>query len=379
MQNLKSQFLLNPEITFLNHGSFGAVPKPVFEKYQALQLELERQPVQFLGRQINERMNEARNTLATYLNCSPPDLIFVSNVTVALNIVARNLKLGIGDQVLTSDHEYGAMDRMWRFLAERRGFEYNIQPLPLPVQSNEEVVEALWQGVANNTRLIFLSHITSPTAITMPVAEICQRAKSEGILTLVDGAHAPGQIDLDLTQLDADFYGANLHKWLCAPKGSGFLYAKPEYHELLKPLVVSWGWECDNPGLSIIIDYHEWQGTRDPAAFLAVPAAIDFQRENDWGSVRTRCHELAIKFQQRLNSITGLESLSSSTFFEQMVSVRLPDVEPENLQKRLYDQHRIEIPAFNWNDQPLIRICVQGYNSVDDVDRVLDVLKSELN
>jgi isopenicillin-N epimerase len=192
MNDIKTKFLLKPEVTFLNHGSFGATPKTVFDRYQALQLELERQPVQFLGRDLSARMDEARQVLADFLHCSPPDLLFVSNVTVALNIVARNLSLGPGDHVLTSDHEYGAMDRMWRFLAARRGFEYKIQQIPPPIQSNEEIIEALWKGVTDKTRLIFLSHITSPTAISMPVEEICRRARDEGILTLIDGAHAPG-------------------------------------------------------------------------------------------------------------------------------------------------------------------------------------------
>jgi isopenicillin-N epimerase len=375
MNDLKSQFLLNPEITFLNHGSFGATPKVVFEQYQALQLELERQPVQFLGRELNRRMDETRKALASYLHCSPPNLIFVSNVTVALNIVARNLRLGAGDQVLTSNHEYGAMDRMWRFLSNKRGFEYIIQEIPPPIQSQTEIMEALWKGITKSTRVIFLSHITSPTAITMPVKEICQRAREEGILTVIDGAHAPGQIDLNIEDLDADFYGANLHKWLCAPKGSGFLHAKPEHHQLLYPLVVSWGWECEDPGLSILVDYHEWQGTRDPAAFLAVPTAIEFLKENDWNNVRVRCHELAASFQEQVNSLTDFDPLTSPSFFEQMAAARLPDVNPEDFQKRLYDQFKIEIPVFLWSEMPLIRISVQGYNVENDVDRVLSALR----
>jgi isopenicillin-N epimerase len=374
MNNLAHKFLLDPEITFLNHGSFGATPRAVFDHYQALQLELERQPIEFLARELDERMDAARKSLAKYLHASPSDLIFVANVTVAINIVARNLSLGPGDQVLTSDHEYGAMDRLWRFLSNRRGFEYKIQAIPTPFQSEEEIVDALWKGVTDRTRVIFLSHITSPTALTIPVNEICRRARAENILTIIDGAHAPGQIDLDLDGLGADFYGANLHKWLCAPKGSGFLHAKPEHHESLEPLVVSWGWESEEPGPSIMADYHEWQGTRDPAAFLAVPTAIDFLGEHDWAAVRDRCHALAVGFQEEVNSLTGFEPLSTPTFFEQMVAVRLPDVEPEAFQKRLYDEYRIEIPVFLWNEQPLIRICIQGYNSAGDVDKVVTAL-----
>ena len=375
MNDLAEKFLLNPEITFLNHGSFGATPRIVFEHYQALQLELEHQPVEFLARELDQRIDQARESLAKYLNASPSNLIFVANVTVAINIVARNLRLGSGDQVLTSDHEYGAMDRMWRFLSKRRGFEYIIQQIPTPFQSDKDILEAFWEGVTDRTRVIFLSHITSPTALTMPVKEICLRAREQNILTVIDGAHSPGQIDLELDALGADFYVANLHKWLCAPKGSGFLYVRREHHEILEPLVVSWGWESENPGISILADYHEWQGTHDPAALLATPTAIDFQQNHDWDAVRDLCHELAIGFQQKVNTLTGFEPLSSPSFYEQMVAVRLPNVDPETFQKRLYDEFRIEIPVFLWNDLPLIRISVQGYNSSDDVDKVVTALK----
>jgi isopenicillin-N epimerase len=375
MNNLAEKFLLDPEITFLNHGSFGATPEVVFKHYQALQLELERQPIEFLARELDQRMDDARESLATYLDASPSNLIFVANVTVAINIVARNLRLGPGDQVLASDHEYGAMDRLWRFLSKRRGFEYKIQEIPTPFLTEGEILEALWKGVTDRTRVIFLSHITSPTALRMPVNEICLRAREENIITVIDGAHAPGQIDLELEALGADFYGANLHKWLCAPKGSGFLHARPEHHEILEPLVVSWGWESEKPGPSIMVDYHEWQGTRDPAAFLATPTAIEFQQKYDWNAVRDQCHELAVGFQQKVNALTGFEPLSLPSFYEQMVAVRLPNVDPEAFQKRLYDEYRIEIPVFLWNEQPLLRICVQGYNSADDVERVVTALK----
>lgn len=376
--SLDDKFLLDPEITFLNHGSFGATPKVVFQHYQTLQRELERQPVRFLARELEGRLNQARQVLAEYLQTTASNLIFVSNVTIAINIVARNLQLGPGDQVLTSDHEYGAMDRLWRFLSKRRGFEYIIQNVPIPNNSREEIVEAIWRGVNAQTRVIFLSHITSPTALRMPVEEICHRAREENILTIIDGAHAPGQIDLELDALGADFYGANLHKWFCAPKGSGFLYARPEYHETLEPLIVSWGWESEKPGISLLADYHEWQGTRDPAAFLAVPTAIEFQEKHDWGTVRERCHELAVTFQQGITKLTGTEPLSPPAFFEQMVSVQLPEVKTEALQSRLYDEYKIEIPVFLWNGMPLIRISVQGYNTRSDIERAIEALQDLL-
>ncbi len=286
MPSLREHFLLDPEVTYLNHGSFGATPASVFQAYQDWQRELERQPVEFLGRRHNDLMLSARTALAEYVGTTASNVVYTQNVTISINIVARSLDLGPGDEVLTSDHEYGACDRAWRFLSRKHGFTYVRRAVPVPLSSASELVEEFWRGVTAHTRLIFLSHITSPTAITLPVTEICERARAAGIHTVIDGAHAPGQLPLDLSALGVDFYGANLHKWLCAPKGAGFLYARPEVQHLLEPLVVSWGYESDTPSGSTFIDHHEWWGTRDIAAFLAVPAAIKFQQEHDWLRVR---------------------------------------------------------------------------------------------
>ena len=209
MFNLKQHFLLDPSVTFLNHGSFGATPKPVFEEYQRWQRELENQPVEFLGRRFTGLMADARAVLGEYLGTHADNLVYTQNVTISMNIVARSLELSAGDEVLTSDHEYGAMDRTWRFLAQQHGFTYINQPVSLA--SKEAFVESFWSGVTERTRVIFLSHITSPTAVIFPVAEIIQRARAAGIITVIDGAHVPGQIPLDLDSLGADFYGGNLH------------------------------------------------------------------------------------------------------------------------------------------------------------------------
>jgi isopenicillin-N epimerase len=209
MFKLKQHFLLDPSITFLNHGSFGATPKPVFAEYQRWQRELENQPVEFLGRRFNDLMRTAREALATYLGTSAGNVIYSQNVTVALNIVARSLELGVGDEVLTSNHEYGAMDRTWRFLAKEHGFAYINRPVDL--SSVDAFVDSFWRGVTAKTRVIFLSHITSPTATIFPVKEIIQRAREKNILTIIDGAHVAGQIPLNLDELGADFYGGNLH------------------------------------------------------------------------------------------------------------------------------------------------------------------------
>lgn len=379
MFNLKRHFLLDPSVTFLNHGSFGATPKPVFYEYQRWQRELENQPVEFLGRRFPDLMRSAREALAAYLGTSAENLIYAQNVTVALNIVARSLELDDDDEVLSTNHEYGALDRTWRFLSKERGFTYINQPVDLT--SHDAFVESFWRGVTSKTRVIFLSHITSPTATIFPVRQIIQRARERNILTIIDGAHAPGQIPLDLDPLGADFYGGNLHKWLCAPKGAGFLYARPEVQHLLKPLVVSWGYEPETPGDSTFIDQHEWWGTRDIAAFLAVPEAILFQQKQGWAKVRAACHQLAVETWQRIHDLTGLAPLhpDADNWFAQMTIATLPaDTDLSALKARLYDEYRIEIPVIAWNERKLIRLSVQGYNSRRDMDKLLFALKALL-
>jgi isopenicillin-N epimerase len=255
---LKSQFLLDPDIAFLNHGSFGACPKPVFEAYQRWQLELERQPVEFLGRRFTALMRTAREKLAAYLHTAADNIVYVPNATVGVNIVARSLRLQPGDEILTTDHEYGAIDRTWRFICEKTGAALRTVPIPVPLPEAQTLVETLWAQVTPRTRVIALSHITSPTALIFPVKEICHRARAAGILTVIDGAHAVGQLPLALDDMGVDFYTSNCHKWLMAPKGSAFLYARPEAQSLVEPLVVSWGWRSATPGPSRFVDEQEW-------------------------------------------------------------------------------------------------------------------------
>lgn len=380
---LRSLFQLDRDVIFLNHGSFGATPRPVFEAYQAWQHRLEAQPVKFLGRELLDRMKAARSVLGDFMNAPADDLVFVPNATYGVNVVARSLNLGPDDEVLATDHEYGACDRTWQFLSQKLGFHYLRQPVPLPIQSVEALVEQIWQGVTPRTKLIFLSHITSSTAVQFPVEAICQRARAAGILTLVDGAHAPGQIPLDLTAVGADFYAGNCHKWLLSPKGAGFLYARPEVQPFIEPLVVSWGWGEERPFTtgSDFLDYLEWTGTHDPAAYLSVPAAIQFQAEHNWPVVRAQCHELLRGAIGRINQLTGLDSLypNGAGYYHQMAAAWLPKTDDlEGFKNRLYDEYRIEIPLTQWRDKQLIRVSVQGYNTQADSDALLKALQSLL-
>jgi len=398
----KADYLLDPDIHFLNHGSFGACPRPVFEIYQRWQAELERQPVEFLGRRAAELLAASRAALAAYLGAAADDVVYFPNPTTAINMVARSvarlacarsgasiakhsapeaakspLRLRPSDEILTTDHEYGAMDRTWHYVCDQIGARYVQRPIPLPVTTHANFVEHFWAGVTERTRIIFISHITSPTALTFPVAEICRRARSAGILTIIDGAHAPGQVPLNLAELGADIYTGACHKWLCAPKGAAFLYARQEVQPWLEPLVVSWGWEAEKPGPSLFVDWHEWQGTRDLAAYLTVPAAIRFLAEHDWDAVRRRCHALATESRRRIDALTGLPPICPDgldTWFSQLIAARLPECDLDALKARLYDEHRIEAPLIRWNGQAFIRVSFQAYNEADDADALVRAL-----
>jgi len=379
MSALKDQFLLDPDVVFLNHGSFGATPRPVFDAYQKWQRELERQPVQFLIRRLADRLAEARQVLADYLHADADDLVYVPNVTFGVNIVARSLALRPGDEVLASDHVYGACDKVWQFVCRKAGASYVRQPVSLPATSLDDAAEQLWQGVTPRTRVIFLSHITSPTALRLPVEAICRRAREAGILTLIDGAHAPGQIPLDLEAIGADFYAGNCHKWLLSPKGAAFLHVRREEQDLIEPLVVGWGWEGDpvwNTG-SPFLDAVQWMGTKDPAAYLSVPAAIRFQAEHDWPAVVEACHAFLRQALGRVSDLTQLAPLypDDAGFYRQMAAAPLPPVaDLASLRARLYDEFRVEIPLIEWKGQQLVRISVQAYNSQADIDALLQAL-----
>ncbi len=375
---MRHLFLLDPTVTFLNHGSFGACPRPVYADYQRWQMALERQPVEFLGRRLLGLLRQARAELANLVGVSENDVVYVPNVTVAVNMVARTLagRLAPGDEVLTSDHEYGACERVWEFLSAKHGFAYVRQPVPLPFTTPQAWLEAFWAGVTPRTRVIFLSHITSPTALTLPIQAVCQRARQAGILTVIDGAHTLGHIPVHLPSLGADFYTSNAHKWLCAPKGSALLYVHPSQQASLEPLLVGWGWHSPWPSNGARwIDENEFTGTRDYAPFLATPAAIRFQAEHGWDDVRAQCHQLARTFWHAALNEFGTEPLSDATWLAQMAAIPLPPCEAEALKARLYDDFRIEVPVVRWNDRVLLRISVQGYNTADDLDRLLSALR----
>lgn len=379
MSSLKELFLLDPTVIFLNHGSFGATPKPVFEAYQRWQLRLENQPVLFLGREFTKLMRESRAVLADYLNASTDDLVYVPNATHGVNIVARSLELQPDDEILTTDHEYGACDYTWDFICSKIGARYIHQSIPLPVQTEEEIVEQFWQGVTSRTKAVYLSHITSPTALRLPVEMICQRAREAGIVSIIDAAHSPGQIPVDMQSLGADIVFGNCHKWMLAPKGAGFLYVRRDVQHRIDPLIVSWGYQ-PSPEIatgSHFIDLLQWTGTQDPAAALSVPAAIKFMEDQHWDEARLQCRKLLRHAIESVCDLTGLSPLYplDSNFFSQMAIAPLPYSNIAVLKTRLYDEYKIEVPLTEWQGRQFIRISVQVYNSLQDIEALIAALK----
>ncbi len=332
----------------------------MFERYQAWQRELEREPVQFIKSRLADLLAEARAELGAFVGAPADDLTFVPNATTGVNIAARALELRPGDEIVATDLEYGACDLTWQHVCARAGARY--------VRTS---VERLFDEVSERTRAVYLSHVTSETALLLPVEEVVERARSEGLTTIVDGAHAVAQVDLDLASLGADFYAGNCHKWLCSPKGSGFLYVRPEWHERAHAPIVSWGYG-EEP--ATFVSRTERQGTRDPAAYLAVPDAIAFIREHD---ERERCVALAREARRELCELLGTEPLAPDEQILQMASVRLPRPDPA-LSQRLFDEHRIEIPTMGPSRDDLLRISIAVYTTRADVDRLLEALPAAL-
>jgi isopenicillin-N epimerase len=387
---MRDLFLLDPDIRFLNHGSFGACPAEVFDTFQRWQRELERNPVEFLGRRSGPLLAQAREALAAYLHAPAADLAFVPNATVGVNLVARSLALQPGDEVLGTDLEYGACDATWREVCAQHRADYRRIEIPLPFE-RETFVERICDAVTARTRLIFASHITSTTALRLPIEDLCEAAREMGVPTLIDGAHAPGQLPLDLDAMEADYYVGNLHKWLCAPKGAAFVHVRPQHHRQLVAPVISWGYVAgadgapedlpESPmdkvvGRSALQRRLQWQGTRDLAAFLSVPAAIDFQARHDWPAQRARCHALVIDTMHRVLARNGLAAIARDDDFVQMAAIPVRSTDAQALQRQLFDDHRIEVPVTQHRETTMVRISAQAYTTDDEAQALVDALAS---
>ena len=382
MRHLRKHFNIDREVVFLNHGSFGATPKPVFATYQHWQKQLERQPVKFLGRDFDNNMNKAREALAAEVGTAASNLAFIPNATHGVNIAARSITLQPGDEILASDQEYGACEYAWDVVCKGTGAVYVRQPISLPAGTQEQMAAEFMAGINDRTRVIFLSHITSPTAVRLPVEAICAEARKRGILTVIDGAHAYGQIDLNLDTLGADYYTSNCHKWALSPKGAAFMYARPEIKDQIDPLIVSWGYGADNLSRSgsRFVDLLQWAGTKDPSAYLSVPAAIDFRVKHGWEDVHKQAKQMLDETIGRIITLPGFaNAYADSSNYIQMAAIFIPNqFEVTDLKDFLYDQHKVELPVIQWKDHKLIRISMQAYNTEKDIDALERALQKAM-
>jgi isopenicillin-N epimerase len=377
MNNIKSQFLLDPNITFLNFGSFGASPKTVFDDYQKWQRELEYNPVQFITVNGIKYLQQSREALGKFIGSNSDDVVMVTNPSYAVNIIAKSMNLQPGDEVLSTNLGYGACDRTWKYYCQKAGAKYVQQKINLPILSKESFLQDFFAAINGKTKLIFVDHITSATGLILPVQEICNYANEKGILIFIDGAHAPGHIDVNLQNLKVDIYTGACHKWMMTAKGSSFLYVKKSLQHLFDPLVVSWGYDAIYPSHSQFLDYHQMQGTRDFSAFLTIPAAIQFMQENDWKATRAACNDIVMRNAKRFCDLLNTHPLSPITkdFIGQMFSIPINSNDPLALKAMLFNKYKIEVPVMPHNDMLFIRYSIQAFNTQEDLDVLYEAMK----
>jgi isopenicillin-N epimerase len=377
---------LEPDLDYLNHGSFGACPRAVLDAREELYRRLERQPITFLVREWEARLDAVRASLGAFLGADPEDLAPVANATAGVNTVLRSLAFAPGDELLITDHAYNACRNALDFVAARSGARVTVAAVPFPVASPGQVTAAVMEKVTPRTRLALIDHITSPTGVIFPVEEIVAALAERGIDTLVDGAHAPGMLPLDLRALGAAYYTGNCHKWICAPKGAAFLHVRRDRQEAVRPLVISHGANRPRPGRSLFLNESDWTGTSDPTPFLCIPVALETLAAmvpGGWDEVRRRNRTLALAGRLRLARALGVEPPAPEEMIGTLVSLPLPDSgAPElpggldPLQEELLGRFRIEVPIFSWPARPrrLLRISAQLYNDEEQYGRLAEAL-----
>ncbi len=371
----KSLFLLDKETTHLNHGSFGACPKPIFDALISWQKKLEFNPAKFLAFDIFVHLEKSRESLSEYINCDKNDIVFFPNPSTALNTVIKSLDLKKDDEILTTNHEYGALDKTWNFMCKNTGAKYIKQNIKLPLKSKNEFINTFIKGINKNTKVIFMSHITSPTGLIFPAEELCQIARENNIFCIIDGAHVPAHIDLDIKKLNPDIYTGACHKWMCAPKGTSFLYAKKNIQDDINPLVVSWGYDAEVPGVSKYLDYHQWQGTNDPSPYLTVPDVIAFLKKYNWKDVSLNCRKINIEARKLVNKTLNKMPISDDEFIGQMSAIEIKCTDSIQLIKKLYEDFKIVVPIVKWENKMLLRFSIQAYNSMEDIEKLIFAMK----
>jgi isopenicillin-N epimerase len=383
MQPSRADFLLRKDVTFLNHGSFGACPRVLLDEQRRWIDRMEAQPVQFF-REAADLMKGARTALAEYVGADAKDLVFVTNSTYGVSVAAHALAASFsdGDEILMTDHEYGACERAWRVFGEPRGIRIVHAELPVPAPSQEVLADHIWSAVTPRTKVLFLSHITSPTGIRLPADELCRRARAAGILTVIDGSHVPGHIPLDLAALDADVYTANCHKWMCTPKGSAFLWVHPGLQATMRPLVVSWGSLIPTAGDGPFVDDHEYLGTRDLSPFLTLPAALRWMDSAPWTAVQDHGRGLAQRAAHVLSAIAGIRPIVDGWHdpLLQMTAVELPDhVDVMHMKEWLLTERAIEVVVHRWLGRAVLRCSAHAHTTEEDVRLLGDAVRAYLD
>lgn len=382
---------IDPAITFLNHGSFGSCPLAVLEYQTELRCRLEREPITFLVRELEPLLDDTRAALADFVGADADDLVLIPNATSGVNTVMRSLDFKPGDELLVTDHEYNACRNVANFVAERTGAKVVAAKVPFPLQSAEEVVASVLAAVTPRTKLLLIDHVTSQTGMILPVAEIVRRLAEQGIDTLIDGAHAPGMIPLDLKAIGAAYYTGNCHKWLCAPKGAAFLHVRRDRQQSIRPLVISHGANSPRTDRSRFQVEFGWMGTSDPSAVLSIPKAMEFLATllpGGWPAIMKRNRELALAGREVLCRTLGIPKPCPDELIGTLASLPIPDAasstEPSKSplyldpwQDELMSRHRIEVPIIPWPAPPkrLLRISAQLYNSLPQYELLAKVLK----
>lgn len=377
--SFKTHWLLDPAVTFLNHGSFGACPIPVLAEQRSLRDLLETEPLQFIDRDFEPLLDGAREALAQFVGARAADLVFVPNATTGINAVLRSLSFQPGDELLTTNHEYNASRNALDFVAERSGATVVVADIPFPITDAQIVIDSVLAKVTAQTRLLLIDHVTSQTGLILPIQPLIQTLAAQGIDTLVDGAHAPGMVPLNLARLGAAYYTGNCHKWMCAPKGAAFLYVQADRQAQIRPVVISHGANSPRRDRSRFQLEFDWVGTDDPTAYLCVATAIQFMESllpGGWAALMEQNHQGAIAARQTLCNALSREIPCPDDMIGSMAVVPLPAGEAQPLQQQLWNQFQIEVPVFPWPHPPqrLIRVSAQFYNAQKDYDDLANAL-----
>ena len=383
---MKEHWILDPAVTYLNHGSFGAAPKVVLARQNELRTQLEREPVRFMVRELEPLLDHAREMLAEFVGAEPASIAFVPNATTGVNAVLRSLDLDVHDELLVSSHEYNASRNALDYVAGLAGAKVVPADVPFPIQSPDEVFDRIMERVTGRTRLLLIDHVTSQTGLIFPIARLIDALNQRGIDTLVDGAHAPGMFPLDLDALGAAYYTGNLHKWVCAPKGAGFLYVRANRRRGIHPVVISHGANAARTDRSRFHLEFDWPGTFDPTPMLCVPTALQFMStllDGGWPEVMRRNRELALRARDLLCTRLGIDKPAPDEMLGSMAAIPLSDGTPyvptlfgDPLQDALLFERGIEVPIVPWPKQPkrVLRVSAQLYNTIGDYEKLATAL-----